>query len=233
MFNNRTLHGYDCTYSLLGQARDSHVQEVVVVVAVGDVIFLFVAFQDLLRLSRGLGLGDLGEGPEVSPAQLCYDVNLLTTGHHELLGDDHLDEPCLVRESVEFKLECIRHVILALLVERESLGVEILDDLLSRLILLDLAVEVKAEHVARVNLGRQFEELDEPLSFGFLHVLLAERHHEVDVHVVVVLLVVLYMTAVSFAVRIRGKLNMPSRDRRPSRQSWPQAQPCSSGSTCG
>ena len=81
---------------------------------------------------------------------------------------------------------------LALLIPREPNRVEVLHHLLGRVVLLDLAVKVEAHHVARVDLARQLEELEEALLLGLLHALLAESDDEVDVHVVVVLFVVLF-----------------------------------------
>ena len=52
---------------------------------------------------------------------------------------------------------------LALLVESQSFWIEFLDDLLWRIVLLDLAIKVEADHVARVDLACQLEVLDQAL----------------------------------------------------------------------
>ena len=80
---------------------------------------------------------------------------------------------------------------LALLVEHQALWIEIHDDLLRRIVLLDIAVKVEADHVARVNLARQFEELCQALRFCLFYVLCRHADDEVHVDVVVVFLIVL------------------------------------------
>ena len=81
---------------------------------------------------------------------------------------------------------------LAFLIICESLGVEFLDNLLRRAVLLDLALKVKADHVARVYLARKLEELSEALLFCLFDVLGRHIDHEMYVDVVVVLFVILW-----------------------------------------
>ena len=49
---------------------------------------------------------------------------------------------------------------LSLLIPREPHGVEVFDNFLGRVIFLDLAIKVEADHITRVDLARQFEELE-------------------------------------------------------------------------
>jgi hypothetical protein len=71
------------------------------------------------------------------------------------------------------------------------LWVELFDDLFRGCVLLDLALEIEAHHVARIDLGRQLEELGETLFFSLFEILRSHGNHKVDVHVIVVFLVVL------------------------------------------
>jgi hypothetical protein len=82
-------------------------------------------------------------------------------------------------------------VYLALLVVSQSLWVEVLDDLLWRVIFLDLALKVEADHVARADLARQFEELSRPLLFRLFDVLGRHAHDKVHIDVIMVFLVIL------------------------------------------
>ena len=80
---------------------------------------------------------------------------------------------------------------LAFLIICESLGVEFLDNLLGRAVLLDLALKVKADHVTCVYLARKLEELSETLLFCLFDVLGSHIDYEMYVDVVVVFFVVL------------------------------------------
>jgi hypothetical protein len=72
---------------------------------------------------------------------------------------------------------------------------KLLDDLLWRVVLLDLALKVEADHVARVDeLVRQFEKLGQTLLFCLLYVLRRHINDEVHVDIVVVFLIVLLGT---------------------------------------
>jgi hypothetical protein len=94
---------------------------------------------------------------------------------------------------------------LAFLVERQSLRVKIFDDFLRRVVLLDLAVKVEADHVARVDLARQFEELCQALLFCLFYVLRRHANDEVHVDVVVVFLIVLSGDSASLVVTMADK----------------------------
>lgn len=80
---------------------------------------------------------------------------------------------------------------LALLVPSQTNRIEVLDYLLWGVVLLDLSIEVETDHVARVDLAREFEELKEALSFSLLQVLLPHGNDKVYVHIVMVLFVIL------------------------------------------
>lgn len=56
---------------------------------------------------------------------------------------------------------------------------------------MDLALEIERHHVARIDLGRELEELCKTLFLSLLEVLRSHADHEMDVHVIVVFLVVL------------------------------------------
>ena len=86
------------------------------------------------------------------------------------------------------KLEC---ACLAFLVVCQPLWIELLDDLLRRVVLLDFALKVETDHVARVELVRQFEKLGQALLFCLLYVLRRHINDEVHVDIVVVFLIVL------------------------------------------
>ena len=53
--------------------------------------------------------------------------------------------------------------------------IELVDDLLWRVVLPDLAIRVKANHITRVDLARQFEELGQTLLVCLLDILF-RRH---------------------------------------------------------
>ena len=80
---------------------------------------------------------------------------------------------------------------LALLVKRESLGIEFLDNLFGRSVLLDFTIEVEADHIARIKLASKLEEIDEALFLCLLHAFRRHGNYEVNVDVVMVLFVVL------------------------------------------
>ena len=69
--------------------------------------------------------------------------------------------------------------------------VKVLEDLLGRAVLLDLAGGVEADHVARLDLVRQLERFLEPVLLNRLLALVRERDDKVDRGVGVVLLIVL------------------------------------------
>ena len=83
---------------------------------------------------------------------------------------------------------------LAFLVVCQPLWIELVDDLLWGAVLPDLAIEVEANHIARVDLARQFEELGQTLLFCLLDILRRHANDEVHVDVIVVFLVVLLGT---------------------------------------
>ncbi len=84
---------------------------------------------------------------------------------------------------------------LALLIERESLWVKFFDHLLRRAVFLDLALKVEADHVARVDLGRELEELGETLLLSLFDVLGRHVNDEMYVDIIVVFFVILQVLA--------------------------------------
>jgi len=141
-------------------------------------------------------------------AQVGHDVGLLPIGDDKLFINDHLHETRLVREFLQGSLQLIREVILhstnnqvsgemsystnlSFLVVGKTHRVKVFQNLLSRIVFLDLAFEVKADHVARINLRRQLEELKETFLLCLLQVLRAHGDSEVDIQIVVMLFVIL------------------------------------------
>jgi len=140
--------------------------------------------------------------------QVGHDIGLLPIRDDKLFVNDHLHEARLVRESLQGSLQLIREVILhstnnqvsgemsystnlSFLVVGKTHRVKVFQNLFSRIIFLDLALEVEADHVARINLRRQLEELKETLLLCLLQVLRAHGDSEVDIQIVVVLFVIL------------------------------------------
>lgn len=180
---------------LLGrEAVDGHAHEVVVVrvgarLRVG--VLLVAELLGLVDVARDVRLCDLGERAEVALAQLGDDVGALAVRDDELARDDELDEARLVAEPLVHELELADEVLLALVVKVEAHVVEVAHDVLGRRVLLDLALRVEADHVARVDLGHDLEHLLEAVGVDRLLALGRERHDEVHVALGVVLLVVL------------------------------------------
>lgn len=80
---------------------------------------------------------------------------------------------------------------LALLVVCQSYRIKVFQDFFGRIILLDLPFKVEADHIACINLGCEFEEFEQPLGFGFLHVLCVHRDDKVHIKIVMMFLIVL------------------------------------------
>jgi hypothetical protein len=85
----------------------------------------------------------------------------------------------------------LKSACLAFLVVCQPLWIELVDDLLRRAVLPDLAIKVEANHIARVDLARQFKELGQTLRFCLLDILRRHANDEVHVDVIVVFLIVL------------------------------------------
>ena len=96
--------------------------------------------------------------------------------------------PSLVYFKRRMKLE---QACLAFLVVCQPLWIELLDDLLWRVVLLDLALKVETHHVARVELVRQFKKLGQTLLFCLFYVLRRRINDEVHIDIVMVFLIVL------------------------------------------
>jgi len=99
----------------------------------------------------------------------------------------------IVRSAVVYptlKMQ-MAHACLALLVVRQSLRIEFIDDFFWRVVLLDLALKVEADHVVHVNLACQFEELGQALLFCLFNILYCQVDDEVHIDVVVVFLIIL------------------------------------------
>ena len=95
---------------------------------------------------------------------------------------------------------------LPFLVVCQPLWIELVDDLLWRVVLLDLALKVKADHIARVDLARQFEELGQTLLFCLLDILRRHVNDEVHVDVIVVFLIVLQGTQYHLPTSIQSNV---------------------------
>ena len=115
------------------------------------------------RLLLGL-LGLRGEGLVAALTELLDDRGFLLLVHDELLVHDLLDEARLVLELPVFLMVHPEPVLLALNVHVQAELVELLQNLLDVLVLADLAAGVEGDKVARGNLLRELESLNDALT---------------------------------------------------------------------
>lgn len=80
---------------------------------------------------------------------------------------------------------------LPLLIVSEANGIEVFQYFFGRIILLYLAIQVKAYHIAGAHLRREFEEVNKPLLLRLLEIFGAHGDDEMDIAIIVVLLVIL------------------------------------------
>lgn len=145
----------------------------------------------LVDIADDVSFLHLGERTEVALAEFGDDLGLFATREHELLLDDHEDEARLVREAVVHEFELRDEVLLAAVIVVEADVVKVADNVFGSGVLFDLAGRVEADHVARVDLARDLEDLFEAVLLDRLLPGRRERDDKVHSRVGVVLFVVL------------------------------------------
>ena len=78
------------------------------------------------------------------------------------------------------------------MIECQTLRIPLFKDRFRRVVFLDATLEIETHHVTRRHFGLDLEVIKEPLSFGFLDLLLRHLDNEMDIMVRMMLLVVLF-----------------------------------------